>query len=368
MRILIEAVSFCEYIIQKANALVSRGHEVMLFMPHNLINSTVGDDISKVINPKIRTLFYKGKRRPNRLFYIFRNNLFKTIRDFNPDIIHVHINGEIETLLICLRFCKIPLIVTIHDVTPHVGEDSKISLRGKIICKYLRYHAAKIHVHGETLRNELISIYPAYKKKGVVIPHGTLSLFTHWDTGNIEREPQTCLFFGRMEKYRGLDNLVQIGSILKKMIPDIKIIVAGSGTELCKYKESLMALGIFEIHDAFIPDRAVYTFFRRASLLLLPYHEASQSGIVHMGLAFGVTIVATSVGAIPETILDGVHGRVVPPDNMKGFADAVVSLLQDRETLGQMEKACYEKGKQLEFGNIIEKYEDMYHEIVKNQK
>ena len=360
MRIFIFAVSFCEYIIQKANALVSKGHEVMVMMPYPLISSTVGSEINILLDQRINTIFYRGKKRPNRLFDLFRMRFFKIIGNFSPDVFHIHENAEIETLLICLRFPQVPLIITIHDVIPHIGADSRISLRGKLIKGYLRHHADTIHVHGETLKNELSKLDYRLAKKGEIIPHGTLSLFTHWDNHTVQREPYTCLFFGRMEKYRGLDNLIKIADVLKKSIPEIKIIVAGRGSELVKYREDLIQSGIFEIHDSFIPDNIIYTFFRRSSLLLLPYHEASQSGVVHMSLAFGLPLVATSVGAIPETVQDGIHGRIVPRDDMKSFAEAIICLLQDRVILQKMEIACHERGRELEFTNIVEQYEKLY--------
>ncbi|MDN3513896.1 MAG: glycosyltransferase family 4 protein [Candidatus Brocadia sp.] len=360
MRILITSISFCEYIIQKANALVSKGNDVMLLMPQNLVDATVGDDISKLLDPKVSTLFYKGKRRHNRLCDLFSKKFLNKIASFSPDVIHIHCNGEMETLLISIRFSKIPLVVTIHDVIPHAGVDSRLPLRWKLICKYLNHRAAIIHVHGEKSKNELIQIHPSYAKKSFIIPHGTLSLFTRWDNGAVEKEPHTCLFFGRMEKYRGLDNLVEVGKILSNKLPEIKFIVAGRGSELSQHKESLRALGVFEIHDAFIPDKEIPIFFRRASLVLLPYHEASQSGIVHMGLAFGLPMVATAVGAIPEVIKDDIHGRIIPPGNIKEFAEAIYSLLQDRERLSRMSNACYERGRDLEFTNIIHQFETLY--------
>ena len=65
-----------------------------------------------------------------------------------------------------------------------------------------------------------------------------------------------------MEKYRGLDNLVEVGKILRDKLPKVKFIVAGRGSELAKYKESMKASGIFEIYDAFIPDKEIHKFFQ----------------------------------------------------------------------------------------------------------
>jgi glycosyltransferase involved in cell wall biosynthesis len=205
---------------------------------------------------------------------------------------------------------------------------------------------------------------PILAAKCMVVPHGTLSLFAQLESGHVVREPLNCLFFGRMEKYRGLDNLVRIGRILKERLSGIRIVVAGTGTELPKYKSELIATGIFEIHDSFIPDREIYRFFKRSSLLLLPYNEASQSGVIMMGLSFGLPVVATKVGAIPEIIVDGQHGRVLPVGDFHGFAEAVHQMLTNEVVRQKMANACIKLGEALSFQNLAGRFESMYAQVV----
>jgi alpha-maltose-1-phosphate synthase len=214
------------------------------------------------------------------------------------------------------------------------------------------------------LHQQLQMIYPKLAVKAKIIPHGTLSLFRQWQDHPVKREPFTCLFFGRMEKYRGLDNLVKIGGILKETLPGTKIIVAGKGSDLHVHKKAMEQLGIFEVHDSFIPDKDVFRYFRRASLLLLPYHEASQSGVVSMSLPFALPAVATAVGSIPEVIVDGVHGRLVAPGDIAGFASAVCELLSDTGKLERMRSACMELAEKLEFNVLAKDFVSLYEKAV----
>lgn len=357
MKILISSISFCEYVIQQANGLAGIGHAVLLFMPAPLVDGTVGEDIEKYLASNVQYYAYDVVERRHRSFYA---KLFQTVSTFSPDLLHVHENGELETLALILRYHHAALVVTVHDVATHSGTDSQIKMRRRLIKKLLRRRANVIHLHGERLREELKRISPKLASKSRVIPHGTLSLFKQWECENIAREPLTCLFFGRMEKYRGLDNLLKIGRILKETLPDIRIVVAGRGTELANYNAEMKALGVFEIHDAFIPDKDVHRFFRRASLLLLPYHEASQSGVVLMGLPFGVPVVATAVGSIPDILEDGQHGRIVPVGDLDSFSDAVVELLGDEDRHFQMRTACRELGDSLSFTCLAKDFDALY--------
>lgn len=363
MRILIHSISFCEYIIQLAAALAKRGNKVLVLIPASLIDSTIGEDIKNLLHPNIRLNAYQAKKN-SRLTLTFYLEIFNIISTFQPDIMHIHENGEIESLLIRLRFRKVPLVLSIHDVVSHPGADSDYILRRKIIRKFLRWNAKKLHVHGIKLQEKLFRMNYTLGEKTVIIPHGTLSLFKRWEKNIVIKEPYTCLFFGRMHKYKGLDSLIEIGRTVKERIPQLKIIIAGSGPELTLHKNALTVSGIFEIHDCFVPDNEVCNYFRRASLLLLPYHEASQSGIIHMSLAFGLPAVVNSVGSICETIEDNIEGKLVPCENIQQFAESICLLLGDKGKLDSMSHACYEKGRLLEFDNIAYKFEDMYREAI----
>jgi len=101
--------------------------------------------------------------------------------------------------VLAVRFHRVPLVVTIHDVSPHPGADSWSTTRGRIIRKLLKRRADMIHLHGKVLHSNLKELLPNLAGKVAVIPHGTLSLFKYWEKEVIEKEPLTCLFFGRME-------------------------------------------------------------------------------------------------------------------------------------------------------------------------
>ncbi len=365
MRIVIVAISFCEYVIQQANALSSLGHSVLVVMPSSLVRNTVGADIDYLVHSGVEC-FVGRERRPWKLAYY--TDMIRAVSTFSPDILHIHENGELSSLALLSRFNHKPLAITVHDVTMHPGADSRLKMRRRIIKGLLKKRADVIHLHGETLRDKFRALNPELAGRVTVIPHGALTLFKYWENENIEREPLTCLFFGRMEKYRGLDNLLNTGRTLRETVPGIKIIVAGRGSELVKYKEEMTALGIFEIHDEFIPDKEVFRYFRRASLLLLPYHEASQSGVVAMGFPFGVPVVATGVGSIPEVVVDGRHGKVVLPGDMDGFAEAVRELLADEARLKRMSDCCRESAERQDFSMLSDEFVRLYAKAIARRK
>ncbi len=88
--------------------------------------------------------------------------------------------------------------------------------------------------------------------------------------------------------------------------------------------------------NGFIPDARVADYFRRASVVVLPYTEASQSGVIPMAYSAAKPVVATTVGGLPEMVEVGHTGYLVPPRDVKQLAEAITCLLLDASLRRQM--------------------------------
>ena len=90
----------------------------------------------------------------------------------------------------------------------------------------------------------------------------------------------------------------------------------------------------------FITDPEVPAFFRRADLVVLPYREIDQSGVLASALAFGKPIVASAVGGFAE--LADEHGaiRTVPPGDPAALREAIDELLRDETRRGALAAAA----------------------------
>jgi len=194
-----------------------------------------------------------------------------------------------------------------------------------------------------------------------VIPHGAFTMFTKWDDHKVNEEENTILFFGRISRYKGIDTLIKIQPLIAKEIKNITIIIAGQGEEFTKYQRLIIDRGSFEIHNRFISHKEIYKFFRRASVVVLPYTEASQSGVLAIAYAFGKPVVATNVGSIPEVIEDGKTGFIVPANNPQLLADAILKILKDQELRNFMSRNALNKARTaLSWDNIAKLTIDVY--------
>ena len=138
-------------------------------------------------------------------------------------------------------------------------------------------------------------------------------------------------FFGRIWPYKGLDFLIKVEPLISEVIPNLKIVVAGHGENIDQYKKKIKNKANFKFYNHFIEVKEVSKFFQKASIIVIPYKEATQSGLIPLAYSFSKSVVATSVGGLPEQMQDGIQGFLIPPGDEGYFASKIIQLLRDEE-------------------------------------
>lgn len=361
MKILCCALWHHDYAIQLANAL-SKKEMVMLILPNKVLRNKL-DTIDE--NVKLHLLKYpKHIYYPTILSTIFE--IIKQIKTFNPDVIHFQVS--VSVLCVVFPFIKrYPLVGTFHDVKLHLGENR---LSNRILYNRGRKYMDQIIVHGEKLKEQMIKEYNLPNQSVHAIPIGEheVAPFKKYEREDIKEDGNLILFFGRIWKYKGLEYLIKAETMITKEVPDAKIIIAGTGENFKKYENLMMDRDNFIVHNYRIPYKEGAELFQRCSIVVLPYIDASQSGVISTAYGFKKAVVVTNVGAIPEIVDDGVTGFIVPPRNPEALADAIVKLLKDEKLRKQMGENAYKKLKtDLSWDNIAEKTIEVYKEAIRDK-
>ena len=332
---------FMYYSIELANALAVNHKVLLITRDHNFEISSndapvsLDGFLSLTLDASIKRekLCYR-RSDPRSLCEIAR--VKSRISKFNADVVHIQDTTDWRIIILAALCGKGNTVLTIHDVVSHMGESRGMQ---SVLRKRLIDLSDKVIIHGEFLRRQFTTAYPRFKgnRKIAVIPHGVLSIYKNWDDMSVEEEEATILFFGRISKYKGLDVLIEAQEIISKEIPNVKIIIAGNGN-FSDYDRLITDRSYFEIHNRFISNREVSVFFRRASVVVLPYLEASQSGVVSLAYAAGKPVVVTEVGSIPEVVVDGETGFIVPPGDPVALAGALVRVLKNKEKRREMRR------------------------------
>jgi glycosyltransferase involved in cell wall biosynthesis len=125
--------------------------------------------------------------------------------------------------------------------------------------------------------------------------------------------------------------LVEAMALLRRRLPEARLVVAGEG----ELRPALEA----RVRERGLEDRVVFAGFRRDLDRLLPAFSVFclSSHLEGLGtslldaMAFGLPVVATAAGGIPEAVEDGVTGRLTPPRDPAALADALADVLGDEE-------------------------------------
>jgi glycosyltransferase involved in cell wall biosynthesis len=126
------------------------------------------------------------------------------------------------------------------------------------------------------------------------------------------------LFFGLIRPYKGLEDLLHVFNALPREDAErLWLTVVGETWEGCTEPTHLIAASPhadrLTFVNEYVPDEVVGAAFAHADVAVLPYRRSSSSGILHVAMSWGLPIVVTNVGGLPEAA-SGYAGAVfVPP-------------------------------------------------------
>ena len=329
MRITLIAMHFAEYACRLAEALACN-HNVQLILSRPNVTAELENEFDRFRSiPQLTVVLLDHTRSP--ILWV-KNTiiLVRQIQCFKPDIIHQQENTrdyEVAALIYLSQF--FPFILTVHDPMPHSGQDAQqyIRSRHRIYHWFLRKLCIRAITHGNLLREQLVAIVPRLVERVAVIPHGPMGPLQVPEQE--APKPGTLLFFGRINAYKGLRYFIDATLQLKAKGFCVKGIIAGRGDDLSPNRVAIESNDCFELHDEYISRAKVHALFARAYLVVMPYTDATQSGVAAMAIGFGCPVVATRVGSIPEMVLDGVTGLLVPPCDSIALAEAIETLLSN---------------------------------------
>lgn len=323
------------YSVQLANAL--HGIADLKFF----VADKVADQYSRFLHPGIDLHPFPTRRFRNPDGLRVSRDIIRSVRA--QECLVAHLVMQEPWFNVCIPFIRsFPLITTVHDVKYHPG-DRRSSIVPQRVADLAVRHSRRVIVHGIRLKDDLCSAFQRDPDEVFVIPHGNYSLYRHWERPDVMEETNNILFFGSIWRYKGLEYLIRAEPYLEKTLDRFRITIAGTGEDMIPYRRLMVREQNYEILNTFIPDEKVAELFQKASVVVLPYIEASQSGVAPLALSFGKPVVVTNVGSIPELIENGKTGLVVEPADAAGLARAILTILTDPVLKKQMGEEAISK-------------------------
>jgi glycosyltransferase involved in cell wall biosynthesis len=320
MKIALLSYDFGEYCVRLASALCQMA-DVLLLLPRQL-----AEPYLSLLDPEVNFQpFDKPRLREAGRQIRVGLDLLRHLKAFDPDVIHLQ-QGHLwfNGFLPLLR--RYPLVLTVHDARQHLGDDGGRKTPQAIMDFGFR-QASQLIVHARQSRQVIVGECGTAPETVHVVPHislGTSPPVPSHDGGS------TILFFGRIWEYKGLEFLIRAEPLITAEVPDARIVIAGRGEDFARYRSMMVHPDRFTVYNEHVSDERCSELFQQASVVVLPYVEASQSGVIPVAYTFMKPVVATTVGGLPEMVDDGRTGYLVPPRDEHALAAAVVRVLRNK--------------------------------------
>ncbi len=283
---------------------------------------------------------------------VFRR-AFDLCRALRPDIVHTHLMKADVVGAVAARLSRVPFVVA----TKH-NED-----------RYLRHPALRVAARAAAeLADRTVVVSDAVGRffaRALSLAPGDLVRIRHGlppadapappegearedvrREFSLPAEATVALTVARLSEQKGLADLVRAASLLAEARPDLRFLVAGRGEEEASLRELAARLAV-EDRVRFVGYRAdVPRLMAAADLFLLPSRWEGFGLVLLEAMRAARAVVATRVGGIPEIVVDGETGVLVPPADPDSLAAGVLRILADPErttALGRAGRARAER-------------------------
>jgi glycosyltransferase involved in cell wall biosynthesis len=213
-----------------------------------------------------------------------------------------------------------PRVLTAHDIVPREPRPGQVAATRRLL---RRMDAVIAHSRRGAAR--LVAELGVDPARVHVIPHGAFDYLTRLPE-EVPLPPELAavegpvvLFFGLLRPYKGIDVLLEAFA----GVPATLWIVGRPRMPLPQVDSNVRVV------PRFIADAELPAYFRRADLVVLPYRDIDQSGVLATALAFGKPVVASAIGGFAELARDHDAIRTVPPGDPGALREAIADLLAD---------------------------------------
>lgn len=238
-------------------------------------------------------------------------------------------------LPIMLMSGKAKTYQVIHEVIPHEGDSQvkMVDLMNKAVVKV----ADTIVLRNKTYIQDMINRYGIDAERVKY-----LELWRRYPAYTTPVHNGRALFFGRINPYKGADNLLEI----VRLCPDIQFDVIGRvDPQMRGIVDQLAKEKNVKLNNDYVTDEKMREAFVNCDWVIVPYNSASQSGIIIDAYKYSRPVIAFAVGAIPEQVDDGESGYLVEAGDNQKFAAKLKEVMQlSVEQYDAMSRDAYQYG------------------------
>jgi D-inositol-3-phosphate glycosyltransferase len=184
------------------------------------------------------------------------------------------------------------------------------------------------------------------------------------------------LFVGRLQPLKGIATLLRSAQLIRRAHADMQVLIVGGGVdtndpnetqERQRLQELMARLGLMR-HVQFItaqPQDVLAQYYAAVDVLVMPSHYESFGMVVLEAMACGTPVVASRVGGMASTVLDGQTGFLAPVGDAPAFAEAVQKILATPATWQAMSQAGQRRAQAFTWPRIVERTQQLYQQLLR---
>lgn len=309
-----------QFLCSFADALLANGEDVRVFSEQGVCDDAPGHirfDHIKLSEVALHT----SKRI---------KDCAKAILDLDPKMV-IFTDGSLGGAVMWhLLSGKVRCVLVQHDPEPHPTNNKltlKDIIRSIFSARWLGNQDCYIDNYlllSNTSKDRFIELYPQLSSKCSVMPlcphppKCSKAVIPSELADNTEMLNPFFLFFGRIDKYKGIERLLEAYSSYSGTNP---LVIAGSGEFTPRESALLDSINNVYLIHRYVSDEDLVWLFSNCCAVMLPYIEASQSGVLAMAYHFGKPVAVSNLPGLTEFVIEGKTGLIC--NKISDFANAM---------------------------------------------
>ncbi len=286
---------------------------------------------------------------------------------------------ETGSLCAALWGGKVPLVIRLHGdpftfckytpdlrITPGLRLSRMIQ---RIALRRSRLLISPSQSHLREISAELHGVHPPIE----IVPNAVAGMSLETGApldrpgirGLLESSAPLVLYVGRIERCKGIPTLLEAAARVHKAAPNCRFVLAGAPHATLRQGEIDGMINRLQLQECIhflghVPHDSLAQLYARAALTVVPSHYETFGLAALESMKFGVPVVATAAGSLPEVVIDGVTGLLVPPGDAEALASAIIRLLVNRQEHREMAQRARESAQQYQAARQIPRTLELY--------
>lgn len=263
-------------------------------------------------------------------------------------LVHVHLSSRASfwrKAVVCLlaRLARRPYLLHVHG-SEFAQFHQECSPRAQRIVRRVLARATLVLALSEAWRVTLQEISPHAR---IEVLMNAVPLPPLEDLRRADEPRPTLLFLGEVARHKGVLELARAFAQVTERLPRLELVYAGTGGAMEEVRQLVAELGLGGriVFTGWLEAQRKRAQFAGATMFVLPSYVEGMPMALLEAMSWGLPVIATAVGGVPEIITHDMNGLLIAPGDIAGLGAAILRLASDarlRQRLGEAARATIE--------------------------